>query len=646
MTSTTVNVQFNESLVSKLNASLDSLNRSVRKLTTAIQGTQTSNTSGNAITNALDDWMRGFLKLSLTYAKQNVDLKSLSKSVGLTTKELQEYIYTARKVGISQRDFSASMLSFSEGLSATKKGRGSLYNILQNENPKLLERLIGSSDTSQALEIVLKEISSNNLSSNLVSEIFSSKGTDIPRLVENGMSQLMENRAEAYQVGAVLSDEDIQNATSFNKVYRKFELVSGGILNRSLAELMAPLTEFFSYINEILIANKDDIKAVAEDFGTVLSGTISGLKSLTETLRELAAAIESVVGPVNWIKVILGAIAAFKLRSLGKGLFGWLRRLVKGGGSGRIKGPSPGPKNRPARTTFMGGLKKAGRLFKRARGKFFDFSKFLGAQFGKTAKTIETLGVRAGVGLRGSATKAGVFGLRAASGFARLGKLAFRSGLAALRLGRIGTPLGWLWLAAEFAVMEAIEEWDKLKEYGSNLLKDLAGGYEKGLLRGHLNAGIRLSPANFAIDGLSHVFDKYFGVEITNPLEAIADYFKNGSKNNSSISRNSFASAFGAGALVARETEKSTVEGAESNDNDKISFWSSLSSFFASEGAPGGRPGLFGFNSTDVSNATRQVVDQSYVTNNIYVTAPPGQDPQLVGAQIGEAVNSSLRDAA
>lgn len=249
------------------------------------------------------------------FAARGDDISDISKRVGMSAEAWQEYVYAAKLADLTSEDLTGVMQKMNNNLGQLKTGTGTLYTNLTKTNPALARQLRTVKDSDQAFSLLMDSIAKEtNVQKRaaLAQAAFGKSGQAIIDMA----GDLNEKRREAHAAGAVISNEDVQNAQRMHNSILRLKSSGMGLLNNVLGRIAASLAPILEKWSAWVMTNRE---LIGQRIDKVFDGIRSVMSALKEPVRVVFAAFKWLVdrrilflaGAGIWyMTVAMGALSA------------------------------------------------------------------------------------------------------------------------------------------------------------------------------------------------------------------------------------------------------------------------------------------------------------------------------------------------
>ena len=225
-------------------------------------------------------------------AIENADaIAKNADAMGINVEALQEYRFAAELSGIETQKFDASLVQFTKRIGEAGADTGSLVEFLKKYDETLIDAIISTNDTGEALDVTLSIMADMEKQTDraaFAAAAFGRSGVVMTNMLRDGKAGLQEMRDEAQRLGIVLSEDAVRGAEAANDAMLRMEKIVGVNLQKVLLSA-APIIE------DLGIAFADaapQIQRAAEAFASfIFAVDIRSLQTMKLQLEETEQAI-------------------------------------------------------------------------------------------------------------------------------------------------------------------------------------------------------------------------------------------------------------------------------------------------------------------------------------------------------------------
>ena len=239
------------------------------------------------------------------------DINTLSKQTGISTEDLQKMEYASELIDVEVSDITSSLKKMKKNMtstsSATVDAWAQLGISVRNGNGELRNSTDVFYETLEALSKVSNETERDTLAMTL----FGKSADSLAGIVDDGGQALRQMGDEAERVGAVMSQDTLDNANKFNDAIDKIKATGQGVfaqIGGEIAEELAPeLEEMQSEFQEWISSDegKEFIHELAEGIKGLIHLIVDVVKFVVENKEFVVGAIMAVVTAVNVLNAVL-----------------------------------------------------------------------------------------------------------------------------------------------------------------------------------------------------------------------------------------------------------------------------------------------------------------------------------------------------
>ncbi len=256
----------------------------------------------------------GLLANAYAAGKNADEINTLSKQYGVSTDEIQKWMFAAELVDVSVEDIAGSYAKLTKQVGSNEDAFKDLGVATKDAKGEYRDINDIWSDTLKALS----EIPNETERDIKAQELFGKSAAELAGIIDDGGASLKALGDEAENAGLILSGEALDGANQFNDGIDKLKgTVSSGLMEigsqlaGNLAPALEQVVEWVTSVCEWLGQLDSDTWTVILVIGgvlAVLSPLLGLLSAVSGALPILAAAFTAVTSPIGLM--IGGAIAA------------------------------------------------------------------------------------------------------------------------------------------------------------------------------------------------------------------------------------------------------------------------------------------------------------------------------------------------
>ena len=256
------------------------------------------------------------------------DINTLAKQTGLSTEEIQKFMYASDLIDVPLETLTSSMAKLTRNMDGAREGTGAAADAFKALGVSVTDNVTGELRNNQDVfdEIITKlgGVANETERNALTMAIFGKSAQDLNPLILGGADALSQLGAEAEAAGLILSQDTLDAANEFNDAIDTLKATAGGsfmTLGAEIATMLTPMLEDLAEtIGKVLdwITNLDKgtlaiimtILAVVAGIGPLLiaiGNVITAVGVITTALPVLGTAFAALTGPIG---IAIGAIVA------------------------------------------------------------------------------------------------------------------------------------------------------------------------------------------------------------------------------------------------------------------------------------------------------------------------------------------------
>lgn len=274
-----------------------------------------------ALGKAMKSAVTGTIDMAKEAAAYADDMLTLSDTTGMSTESLQAYNYAAELVDVSMEALTGSMSKNVKAMSNARNGSKAFADAYKKLKVDAFDPTTGALRDSETVywETIdaLGKITNETERDALAMQIFGKSARELNPLIKQGSAGIAELTEEAKRMGAVMSDEDLQNLGGLDDALQRLNGSMSSIKN-SIGAVVAPaLAELGEASAKYIGGFAKDIQGANGDVGKI--GEIVG-KSLSDLVAKISEKMPEI------IKGAQSLLSAF-----GKGVMDNLPEIIKTG---------------------------------------------------------------------------------------------------------------------------------------------------------------------------------------------------------------------------------------------------------------------------------------------------------------------------
>lgn len=242
-------------------------------------------------------------------------LKEASQRAGVTADNYAQLQFVAGQAGVSQEEFTGAMDKFNKTLGEAKRNTGSLFSLLAEVSPELLQQLKGAKDTGQAFDIyvrAMRRMPDANKRAALAAAAFGRGGVKMANIASMSAEEIAKLREEFTHI-AGSQEEFADQGKEVEDQYKKVQVAFTAVRNTIALAFFPVLKDLMGTLTRFVAEHREGIKKWAEDTAKAIKDWVDG-----GGIQRLIAGFEnfmSTVGPIiefvgGWPKTFAFVAAA------------------------------------------------------------------------------------------------------------------------------------------------------------------------------------------------------------------------------------------------------------------------------------------------------------------------------------------------
>jgi hypothetical protein len=248
-------------------------------------------------------------KSALEYAGH---LGELADTLGVTTKDLQEFSFAAGQVGVSQEALENALQKLRITMGQMAVGAEAPKKALEALRKGLSDQVLAAPDTGAKFRLIadaMSKVSDSSKRAAVEVALFKKAGAGIDNLLSGAQGSLNELSAAAQKLGIVLSDEQIQNADKTADKLRALKTVleaqiaaavadnADSIYNfaNSLAYLVSKIGTALGWVAKL----RDELNNLTDIGHAALIGNANGIPSTATRIGQVGRSVSIALPPAT-----------------------------------------------------------------------------------------------------------------------------------------------------------------------------------------------------------------------------------------------------------------------------------------------------------------------------------------------------------
>lgn len=233
------------------------------------------------------------------FAERGDDIARNAAILGLTAEAYQELSYAAKMADVDQESFAAASKKLNNSLGQLKMGTGALYTDLKKTNPQLALQLKNAKNTDDAFMLIAGAISKETnvqKRATLAQAAFGKSGQELIPMMEG----LADARKKAHAAGAIMTNEEVANASRMDDSLKRIKIAGMGIVNSVLSKAAAKFAPLVEMASDWVSKNREMIGLKIDKAFDAIGRAADVVASLWRT------------GIIQAVLIMIGAFKAFQ----------------------------------------------------------------------------------------------------------------------------------------------------------------------------------------------------------------------------------------------------------------------------------------------------------------------------------------------
>lgn len=250
------------------------------------------------------------------FARAGDSIAKTASRLGIGVEALQELRFAAERSGVAQNTLDMALQRFGRRVGEAAQGTGEARVALRALGISVLD----AAGNVRTLEDLLPEVAdklsrveSENVRNALAMKFFDSEGVAMVQMLGQGSAALEELRSRARELGVVMSADMVEGAQEFTDRWTDLLGALSGARNVIAIELLPHIQALVDRLRDLLVGNRDRIRAFAREFAAGLPERLERLKAgfmeVKRILQPLLDVLGKVVERLGWAKTAVLGLA-------------------------------------------------------------------------------------------------------------------------------------------------------------------------------------------------------------------------------------------------------------------------------------------------------------------------------------------------
>lgn len=261
----------------------------------------------------------GILKFTGSGAKWADDLETLSDKTGISTSELQKFMYASELVDVDVQTLTGSLTRLTQAMAqAQKNPKSDAAGVFKTLNVDPTDKLTGQLRDRQTVfyELLdaLKKVGSETERDSMLLTLFGKSAEQLNPLIKGGADTIRQLGSEAEAAGLIIDDLTIKRLHKFNDKIDLLKAKGEQIKNITAAQMIPAAEGLLEVADDLLnrlneMAQTGELEQRAKEIGAFIKTTAEGLRNLISWLWKNKEAVVGFTAAMVTFKVSLTVVS-------------------------------------------------------------------------------------------------------------------------------------------------------------------------------------------------------------------------------------------------------------------------------------------------------------------------------------------------
>lgn len=261
----------------------------------------------------------GILKFTGSGAKWADDLETLSDQTGISTSELQKFMYASELVDVDVQTLTGSLTRLTQAMAqAQKNPKSDAAGVFKTLNVDPTDKLTGQLRDRQTVfyELLdaLKKVGSETERDSMLLTLFGKSAEQLNPLIKGGADTIRQFGSEAEAAGLIIDDLTIKRLHKFNDKIDLLKAKGEQIKNITAAQMIPAAEGLLEVADDLLnrlneMAKTGELEQRAKEIGAFIKTTAEGLRNLISWLWKNKEAVVGFTAAMVTFKVSLTVVS-------------------------------------------------------------------------------------------------------------------------------------------------------------------------------------------------------------------------------------------------------------------------------------------------------------------------------------------------
>lgn len=252
------------------------------------------------VTAAATAAVSGLFAFTSQAAQWADEVNTLSKTTGISTNELQKFMYATDLIDVSVETLSGALTKLTRNMAEPSKAASEAFDTLKVSTTDATGALRDRQEVFYEVIEALGRVGNETERDALAMDIFGKSAQELNPLIKGGAQVLKELGDEAERAGLILSQETLDGLNQFNDKLDLLKSKGTAIKNLAAAEMTPAFDGLLEVADELLddineMAQSGELKKLAKELGEGIKNAANALKNIIKFVWEYKDAIGAAV---------------------------------------------------------------------------------------------------------------------------------------------------------------------------------------------------------------------------------------------------------------------------------------------------------------------------------------------------------------
>lgn len=290
--------------INATNAAIEQQNKAFDEMKSSLEGAKSA--AGDfvktlaGVTAAATAAVSGLFAFTSQAAQWADDVNTLSKTTGISTNELQKFMYATDLIDVSVETLSGALTKLTRNMAEPSKAASEAFDTLKVSTTDATGVLRDRQEVFYEVIEALGKVGNETERDALAMDIFGRSAQELNPLIKGGAERLKELGDEAERAGLILSQETLDGLNQFNDKLDLLKSKGTAIKNLAAAEMTPAFDGLLEVADELLddineMAKSGELKKLAKELGEGIKNAANALKNIIKFVWEYKDAIGAAV---------------------------------------------------------------------------------------------------------------------------------------------------------------------------------------------------------------------------------------------------------------------------------------------------------------------------------------------------------------